>query len=558
MTLKIIIFEIVDSKNLELQSQYAKKEQIFQASTQHSPAISCPRDHMSPMTGIQNFLGSFISGNVQNEESSSTSSPDIENATGEFSEIRKDKNETPENYTLVIKEQKKRGHEDLEKEETHGIRYEKLKKAKRQEPQFMCCSENPDLTYSNFNHQCTSGAPDCRIRPNDIYWVPRKQQGEFQEAVCTTCFKEMGNKDGWKQEKNINDRIEEVFKCQECSGLWHQCCSFFYGEPEQFLCRTCAPEAFKLMLDASGSSPDSNFIEERINGFLEEALEEDQEFQKISVRTFYSADDSVKTGDLAPPSWKSKFIAKYGTVIKFASRAIHVFQRQNNVDQIVFSIFASEYRNLRKTWMVIDCLDSIKMFEPVSLRTKVYQELVLIYFDLARNIGLSHSYLWADPPIQGDNYIFPVKPANQPSPTPTMLENWYLTVMEKGKSNGIVKEFRSFAEEKELKKFKKPTEIPIFHNSLWSSLMAVYDVVGKPQKLWKSLSAEWESHGSDNWFIEFNEVEKDEQSEGMCQERLHEILLKKEELQYHCMENSWQFGNPRRARYASVGLINLM
>ncbi|PIC49529.1 hypothetical protein B9Z55_008105 [Caenorhabditis nigoni] len=475
---------------------------------------------MSPMTGIQDFLGSYISGNFQNEESFSTCAPDTENTTGDFREIQKQKND--------------------------------------KEPQFMCCSENPDLSYSSFNHQCTSGAQDCRIRPEDVYWVPRKQKGEFQEAVCTTCFKEMRNKDGWIQEKNINEKIEEIFKCQKCSGFWHQCCSFFYGEPEDFVCRNCAPEAYKLVLDEPGSSRDSNFIEERINGFLKSSLEIDQEFQKISVRTYYSEDDFVKTGDLAPPSWESKFIAEYGTVIKFASRAIHVFQRQDNVDQIVFSLFASEYRNPGKSWMVIDCLDSIKMFQPASLRTQIYQELVLIYFDLARKIGLSDSFLWADPPVQGDDYIFPVKPANQPSPTPTMLENWYLRVMEKGKSDGIIKEFRSFTEEKEFKKFKKPTDIPIFQTSLWSPLMIAHDVGGKPQKLWRAMSVEWKSHGSDNWFIEFNKVAKDEQLERMCQERFHEILLKKEEMQYHCWENNWQFGTPRRARYASVGLINLM
>ncbi|CAO4370988.1 unnamed protein product [Caenorhabditis nigoni] len=49
--------------------------------------------------------------------------------------------------------------------------------------------------------------------------------------------------------------------------------------------------------------------------------------------------DYVKTEDLVPPSWKQKFIAKYGKVIEFASRAIHIFQQQDGVDQIFLDFY---------------------------------------------------------------------------------------------------------------------------------------------------------------------------------------------------------------------------
>ncbi|PIC18677.1 hypothetical protein B9Z55_024488 [Caenorhabditis nigoni] len=434
-------------------------------------------------------------------------------------------------------------------------------KAKKSKPAFMCCSESVDLSFSSSNLICNSGKEDCRIRPENHFWVPQTQNGEVQKGVCEACFDGMKDKEGWRKKKNTNKKKEEIFTCQRCSGLWHQCCSFFYGEPKKFVCRICAPESYKLVLDASGSSPDSNFIEERVNAFLENALERNQEFQKISVRAYYNPEDGVKTEELVPLSWKRKFIRKYGKMIKFASRAIHVFQQQDGVDQIFFSIFASEYRDPvgdGKSWVVIDCLDSVKIFQPTSLRTQIYQELILSYFHLARSMGFLDSYLWADPPVQGDDYVFNVKPANQLPPTPLILENWYLQVMEKGKSEGIIKEFRSFEKEKELKKYKKPTDVPMFQKSLWPPLMCGYDNVRKPQKLWKSISVEWDGHGSDNWFIEFNEVEQDEQLEGMIQERFHPILLSKEELLYRCLENNWQFNYPRRAKFASVGLINLM
>ncbi|CAO4370981.1 unnamed protein product [Caenorhabditis nigoni] len=128
--------------------------------------------------------------------------------------------------------------------------------------------------------------------------------------------------------------------------------------------------------------------------------------------------DYEKTEDLAPPSWEQRFIAKYGKVIGYPSRAIHVFQQQDD----------------GTSWMVIDCLDGVKLFQSASLRTQIYWELVSSYFDLARSMGL-------------------------------------------------------------------------LHQKLCSPLMSAYDVVGKLQKLGK---------------------------------------------------NSWQFNNPRRARFASVGLIDLI
>ncbi|PIC18681.1 hypothetical protein B9Z55_024489 [Caenorhabditis nigoni] len=497
--------------------------------------------------------------NVRKEDSSSTCSSDKENKTGSFKKIQKNQNK---DSTKPIEKLKKRSYKRLEKEEDLDYEPPNLKKAKRSKPAFMCCSEHINFSYSSSNLLCNSENGDCRIYPDDHYWIPHRQTGEFQEAICDTCFHDVENKEGWSKKTNTNAKREEVFTCKSCSGLWHQCCSFFYGEPKKFVCRICAPESYKLVLDSSGSSHESDFIEQRINGILKDALERNQKFQKISVRTYFNPEEYVETADLAPPSWKQDFIDKYGDKIKFGSRAIHVFQRQDGVDQIFFSIFASEYRDPAKdgkSWMVIDCLDSVKIFQPASLRTHIYQELILIYFDLARSMKLQNSFLWADPPLHGDDYVFNVKPANQKTPTKSMLKNWYLDVMEKGKSDGIIKEFRSFEEEKELKKYKKPTDIPIFQKSLWPPLMCDHDMEnkGEPQKLWKSMSTEWKSRGSDNWFIEFNKSEKSEQLEEMCQERFHGILQRKEEMQYHCFKKSWQFNDRRRARYSSVGLINL-
>ncbi|PIC39287.1 hypothetical protein B9Z55_011023 [Caenorhabditis nigoni] len=111
---------------------------------------------------------------------------------------------------------------------------------------------------------------------------------------------------------------------------------------------------------------------------------------KRVLRVWRDPKNYVKTEDLVPPSWKQKFIAKYGKVIEFASRAIQVFQQQDDVDQI-FSRFASEYRNPigdGTSWMVIDCLDGVKLFQPASLRTQIYRTLISSYFDLARSMGL--------------------------------------------------------------------------------------------------------------------------------------------------------------------------
>ena len=59
---------------------------------------------------------------------------------------------------------------------------------------------------------------------------------------------------------------------------------------------------------------------------------------------------------------------------------------------------------------------------------------------------LSHRFLtahiWACPPSEGDDYIFHCHPIEQKVPKPKRLVDWYKKMLDKGKSDSVVFDYR--------------------------------------------------------------------------------------------------------------------
>ena len=52
------------------------------------------------------------------------------------------------------------------------------------------------------------------------------------------------------------------------------------------------------------------------------------------------------------------------------------------------------------------------------------------------------AHIWACPPSEGDDYIFHCHPAEQKVPKPKRLVDWYKKMLDKGKSDSVVYEYR--------------------------------------------------------------------------------------------------------------------
>lgn len=72
------------------------------------------------------------------------------------------------------------------------------------------------------------------------------------------------------------------------------------------------------------------------------------------------------------------------------------------------------------------------------MRTFVYHEILLSYLDYVRYKGFQQAFIWACPPLVGDDYILYAKPKGQKTPKVTQLTQWYLKMLKEGQKRNIV------------------------------------------------------------------------------------------------------------------------
>ncbi len=52
------------------------------------------------------------------------------------------------------------------------------------------------------------------------------------------------------------------------------------------------------------------------------------------------------------------------------------------------------------------------------------------------------AHIWACPPSEGDDYIFHCHPDEQKIPKPKRLTDWYRKMLDRGKSDNVVYDYR--------------------------------------------------------------------------------------------------------------------
>lgn len=335
-----------------------------------------------------------------------------------------------------------------------------------------------------------------RIRRNAYYFTGGRNQYHW----CQQCYDKLKDKERLEmpdltlmkkdltKKKNDESPEESWVECSKCNRWVHQICALFNGRMNKgstpYHCPDCVTRLRSLnppreapvkplgAKDIKHTSL-SRFIEERVEKALSDAYAEARATPgtpcdvapTVFVRQVSNLDQvhHVKSGMIAKyPDYPKEFPAR--------SKCVLLFQEIDGVDVILFGMYLYEYGhdspqpNQRRVY--VSYLDSVHYFRPRKYRTMVYHEMLIAYLADVKQRGFHTAHIWACPPCKGDDYIFFCHPEDQKTPKDDRLRQWYISLLKKAKTEGIVTHITNLWDE-HFKADKSATLVPYFEGDYW-------------------------------------------------------------------------------------------
>jgi E1A/CREB-binding protein len=202
----------------------------------------------------------------------------------------------------------------------------------------------------------------------------------------------------------------------------------------------------------------SDFIEARIHASLTEERKERAQSMNLDVelvppvadlhvRVVQSTEKTAET----KPQFEAHYSSthNYPRAFKYRQKVMCLFQQVEGVDVLLFCMYVHEYGSEQDApntrTIYLSYLDSIKYLRPeieacgrggISIRTMIYHDILLGYLEWARRRGFNAMYIWACPPMAGDDYIMYCHPSRQKTPRSDKLRDWYLRMLRTGYEQG--------------------------------------------------------------------------------------------------------------------------
>ena len=125
----------------------------------------------------------------------------------------------------------------------------------------------------------------------------------------------------------------------------------------------------------------------------------------------------------------------------YRSMCIGLFQTIDGMPVLLFTMYVQLYSSSKTAYIAY--LDSVDHFQPRSLRSEVYREMVSSFLAYLASERYKQVHIWACPPTRGNSYIFWNHPATQKTPTRDRLCSWYCDILARCAARGVVADVSS-------------------------------------------------------------------------------------------------------------------